>query len=61
VAPTETPSCFPSLTAAGAMAETLLAQLAASGGKNVLAAIDRTQRRLEGLGTYIDPIARKPT
>jgi DNA-binding MurR/RpiR family transcriptional regulator len=61
VAPTETPSFFHSLTAAGAMAETLLAQLAASGGKNVLAAIDRTQRRLEGLGTYIDPIARKPT
>jgi hypothetical protein len=42
------------------MAEMLLALLAARGGKSVLAAIDRTQKRLEELGTYIDPIARKP-
>jgi DNA-binding MurR/RpiR family transcriptional regulator len=60
VAPTETPSFFHSLTAVGATTETLLALLAARGGKTVLAAIDRTQKRLDELGTYIDPIARKP-
>jgi len=60
VAPTETPSFFHSLTAVSATAETLLALIAARGGKPVLAAIDRTQKRLETLGTYIDPIARKP-
>ena len=60
VAPTDTPSFFHSLTAVSATAETLLALIAARGGKSVLAAIDRTQKRLEALGTYIDPIARKP-
>jgi DNA-binding MurR/RpiR family transcriptional regulator len=61
VAPTETPSFFHSLTAVGAVAETLLALLAARGGKDVLAAIARTQKRLGEMGTYIDPIARKQT
>jgi DNA-binding MurR/RpiR family transcriptional regulator len=59
VAAIDTPSFFHSLTAANALVEALLALLAKSGGAKALAAIRRTQDRLQAMRTYVEPPVRR--
>jgi DNA-binding MurR/RpiR family transcriptional regulator len=59
VAATNTPSFFHSLTAANGIVEALIAVLAQRGGAKALAAIRRTQDRLEAMRTYVDPLPRR--
>lgn len=59
VAATDTPSFFHSLTAANGVIEALLAVLANRGGAKALAAIRRTQERLQSMQTYVDPLVRR--
>lgn len=61
VAATDTPSFFHSLTAANGVVEVLLAFLANRGGAGALAAIRRTQDRLQAMRTYVDPPRRRAT
>jgi DNA-binding MurR/RpiR family transcriptional regulator len=50
---TDSPSFFPSVAAAVALAEALLEQLVADGGEDVVAQIDRVERQLFDSGAYV--------